>query len=68
MYCFIIFIILNRAVGAPGKWKDLVYGLNDRDKRMIKPKMENILNPELIRDNPKISSSCRFMKTNKIKI
>ena len=61
-------IIVDRAVGAPGHVKDVVDGLNYRDKRMLTLSMERLLNPKLIRDVPNISSSCRLTNTNNIKL
>ena len=40
-----ISIIIGIAVGAPGHEKYVVYDMNTRDKRMIKFKMTNLLNP-----------------------
>ena len=60
-------IIIYILVGAPKHRKYLVGGLHDRYKRILKLAMSKILNPELILDNPFFSSSCRFMKMNKIK-
>ena len=48
IYCFGIFIIVDRALGAPGHGKYVVDGLNDRDKRMLKLAMAKLLNLELI--------------------
>ena len=42
-------IIIDRAVGAPGHVKDVVSGLNARDKFMRKLSMENLFNPGFIR-------------------
>ena len=79
-YCFVsdiyilicialeFYIIIDRAVGAPGNVKYVVDGLNTIYKWTLKLSMSNILNTELIRDDRKISSSCRFMKTNYIKL
>ena len=52
IFCFIIFFIVDRAVGAPVHEKYYVHGMNDREKWMLKLAMANILNPELIHDYP----------------
>ena len=39
-------IIVDIEEGTPGHLKYVVYCLNDRDKRMLKLSMENLLNPE----------------------
>ena len=54
MYCFIIFIFVYRVVGAPGHVKNVVDGLNTRNKLMLKLETEDLLNPELISDDPDI--------------
>ena len=41
-------IIIYRAVGAPEHGRYVVDGMNDRDKRMFKLAMANILKTELI--------------------
>ena len=38
------YIIIDRSVGEPENIKDVVYGLNDRDKRMLKLEMTKLLN------------------------
>ena len=50
--CFRIFIIIDRTVGTTGHRKDVVGGLNAREKQMHNLAMANILNPELILDYP----------------
>ena len=45
-------IIVDRVIFAPIHGKDVVDGLNARDKWMLKLEMANISNPELIFDNP----------------
>ena len=47
-------IIIYKAVGEPGHGKDVVDGMNVRDKRIIKLSMAKILNTELIYDDPNI--------------
>ena len=61
-------IIIDREVGAPGRRKGVVYGLNSRDKLMLKLETAKLLNPELIWDNPNFPGSCRFLKMNHIKL
>ena len=41
-------MIIDRAVRAPGNGKDVVDGMNDRDKWMLKLEMANMSNPGLI--------------------
>ena len=41
-------IVIDRKIRAPGHGKDMVDGLNDRQKRILRLAMANILNPELI--------------------
>ena len=45
-------IIIIRVVRIPVNRKDVVDGLNGRNKWMIKSATTNLLNPELIRDEP----------------
>ena len=61
-------IIIDIEVGEPRNGKDVVDGLNCRDKWMLKLEMSKLLNTKLIRDDPTFSSSCRFMKMNNIKL
>ena len=68
MYCFIFSIIIYILVGETVHGKDVVDGLNYRDKWIIKLEMEKLFNPELILGDPKFSGSCRSMKINKIKL
>ena len=49
-------IIIDSSVGAPGHGKYVVDDLNVRKKMILNLSMENILSPELIRDNPHFSS------------
>ena len=60
--------IIDVSVVAPGHGKDLVDGLNARDKNMLNLSMENILKPKLIRDDTQNASSRRFIKMNEIKL
>ena len=53
---FITFIIVDRAVGAPGHGKYVVDVMNARHKQMIKSTIEELWNPELIRDYPIFSN------------
>ena len=52
MSCFKISIIVDISVGAPGRGKYLVDGMNNIDKWMIKLEMANLLNPWLVLDDP----------------
>ena len=45
-------IIIDRAVGECGYVRDVADGQKDIDKWMVKLEMENLLNPELIQDDP----------------
>ena len=45
-------IIIDRAVGAPGNGKDVVYGLNTRYKLMPQLEMSKLLNTKSILDYP----------------
>ena len=56
MSCFRIFIITDKAVGTPVHGKDIVDGLNDRYKHMLKLDMVKIFNTESICDYPRFSS------------
>ena len=47
-----IFIIIDRAVGAPVHGKNIFNGMNNRDKHIFRVTMANILNPALICNCP----------------
>ena len=68
MYCFRIYIVVYRTVGAPRHEKDVVDGMNARYKLIIKLSIAKLFNPELILDDPFFSSSCSFIRMKKINI
>ena len=61
-------IIIDRSVRSPGYGGNVIDYMNARDKHMLKLSMVNILNTELIRDDPIFPRLCKFMKMKKIKM
>ena len=53
-------VIIDRAVGSPGHGKDVIDGLNYRNKCMLKLSMVNLLNTKLIQDGPIVFKFMQF--------